>query len=74
MIDSGDPAMIVAKALAEEICPGCVYRGQKATFRVCREKAICPFFHPDNFYYDAGRKRFWCYNYHEKNEHVPRNP
>lgn len=59
-----DPAMTVALALAEEICPGCVSRERNVTPRMfCRNKAPCPFFHPDNFYYDSELKRFWCHNW-----------
>jgi hypothetical protein len=59
-----DPARTVALALAEEICPGCACAEHKMTPRMfCRNKAPCPYFHPDNFYYDSGLKRFWCHNW-----------
>jgi len=68
-----DPARTVALALAEGICPGCVCAYGKVTRRLlCRNQAPCPFFHPDNFYYDTTFKRFWCRNWvNERGETTP---
>ncbi len=68
-----DPARIVALALAEDICPGCICANRKATPRtLCRNQAPCPFFHPDNFYYDSTLRRFWCLNWvNERGETAP---
>lgn len=68
-----DPSRIVALALAEDICSGCICANRKTTPRaLSRNQAPCPFFHPDNFYYDSTLKRFWCYNWvNERGETIP---
>jgi len=76
MVDN--PARTVALAIAEDICSSCVccdqYGEQKTFFRDSKDP--CPFFHPDNFYYDSDLKRFWCRNWVDEdgNEKPPKTP
>ena len=65
MFKKEDPALIVALAMAKEICPGCIcYLEEAIEDPICsKSKAPCPFFHPRNFYYDKAIHRFWCENW-----------
>jgi hypothetical protein len=67
---SDDPARTVTLAMAEDICPSCTccnrHGAEGVYFR--DNKDPCPFFHPDNFYYDSKMKRFWCHNWVDKEE------
>jgi hypothetical protein len=58
---SDNPARTVALALAEDVCPGCICAERKPS--CSKGKEPCPFFHPDNFYYDKKLKHFWCANW-----------
>lgn len=60
-------ATLVALAIADEICGGCMLCERKVSPRMfCRNDRPCPYFHPANFYYDEQLKRFWCHNWVDK--------
>lgn len=61
-----DPSRTIALAMAEDICPGCACCDKKGGF-FRNNRNPCPFFHPDNFYYDKGLERFWCQNWVDEN-------
>lgn len=61
---TNDPAKVIALAMVKDICPSCVcYEPQSCFNKVFCGGIPCPYFHPDNFYYDSELKRFWCRNW-----------